>query len=79
MLAILRSPERARRGQNLRRTEVSGDAGDGATDLRQSIFQLMAAFKQVAMAGNDAQRKRTAELLDETRRKIYALLASDES
>lgn len=39
----------------------------------------VSAFKQVAMAGNDAQRKRTAELLDETRKKIYALLASDES
>ena len=56
-----------------------GRRGWGASDLRQSIFQLMATFKQVAMAGNDAQRKRTAELLDETRRKIYALLASDES
>jgi DNA-binding PadR family transcriptional regulator len=59
--------------------QASADAGDGANDLRHSIFQLMAAFKQVAMAGNDAQRKRTAELLDETRKKLYAILASDEN
>ena len=31
------------------------------------------------MAGSDAQRQRTTALLDETRRKIYGLLASDES
>ena len=54
-------------------------AGDGVNDLRQSAFQMMAAFKQIAIAGTDAQRKRTAELLDETRKKIYALLAADES
>jgi hypothetical protein len=31
------------------------------------------------MAGSHAQRIRTTELLDETRRKIYGLLASDEA
>ena len=39
----------------------------------------MMASKQVAMAGTAAQRQRATELLDETRRKIYAMLASDES
>ena len=58
--------------------EASNDAGEGAPSLRHAIHHLMMATKQVAMAGTDAQRQRATELLDETRRKIYALLASDE-
>ena len=58
--------------------EASTDAGEGAPNLRQAIHHLLMATKQVAMAGTDAQRQRATELLDETRRKIYALLASDE-
>ena len=57
--------------------EASADAGSGAHSLREAIFHLMSATKQMAMAGTDAQRQRTTELLDETRKKIYALLASD--
>ena len=57
--------------------EASADAGSGAHSLREAIFHLMSATKQMAMAGTDAQRQRTTELLDETRKKIYALLAAD--
>ncbi len=59
--------------------EASSDAGEGAPNLRQAIHHLMMAFKQVAMAGTESQKQRATELLDETRRKIYALLASDEA
>ena len=59
--------------------DASSDAGDRAGNMRQAVFQLMHATKQIAMAGTDAQRQRTTELLDETRRAIYAMLASDES
>ena len=59
--------------------EASSDAGEGAPSLRQAIHHLLMASKQVAMAGTEAQRQRATELLDETRRKIYALLASDEA
>jgi DNA-binding PadR family transcriptional regulator len=59
--------------------EASSDAGEGAPSLRQAIHHLLMATKQVAMAGTEAQRQRATELLDETRRKIYALLASDEA
>lgn len=58
--------------------EASTDAGERANSLRQAVFHLMGATKQIAMAGTDAQRQRATELLDETRRKIYAMLASDE-
>ncbi len=59
--------------------EASSDAGEGAHNLRHAIHHLLMATKQLAMAGSDAQRQRATELLDETRRKIYALLASDEA
>ena len=59
--------------------EASSDAGEGAPSLRHAIHHLLMATKQVAMAGSDSQRQRATELLDETRRKIYALLATDEA
>ena len=59
--------------------DASNDAGAGAPSLRQAIHLLLMATKQVAMAGTESQRLRATELLDETRRKIYALLASDET
>jgi DNA-binding PadR family transcriptional regulator len=43
--------------------------------LRQSFHQLRAAARQVAEAGTEDQATRVRELLDETRRKIYAVLA----
>ena len=58
--------------------DASSDAGDGAHSLRQAVFHLMSATKQMAMAGTDAQRQRTTEMLDNVRKKIYALLASDD-
>jgi DNA-binding PadR family transcriptional regulator len=59
--------------------DASDDAGEGAPSLRQAFHGLVMAFKQVATVGTTVQRQRTTELLDETRRKIYALLASDET
>jgi DNA-binding PadR family transcriptional regulator len=59
--------------------QASADAGTGAHSLREAVFHLMSATKQMAMAGSSAQRQKTTELLDETRKKIYAMLAADES
>ncbi|MCU1391675.1 MAG: PadR family transcriptional regulator [Ilumatobacteraceae bacterium] len=59
--------------------EASADAGDGATDLRRSIGQLIGAIKQSMIGSTPAQRQKVAEMLDETRKKIYAMLAADES
>ena len=58
--------------------DASSDAGEGAPNLRQAVHHLIMAVKQIGMAGTDGQRQRTTELLDETRRKIYALLASND-
>jgi DNA-binding PadR family transcriptional regulator len=43
--------------------------------LRQSFHQLRAAARQVADTANEDQATRVRELFDETRRKIYAILA----
>ena len=59
--------------------EASTAAGEDAPNLREAVHHLVMAIKQAAVAGTDAQRQRTTELLDETRRKIYALLASEEA
>ncbi len=51
---------------------------DGFVALRETGFQVGAAVMQVARAGSDAQIARTREILEETRRKIYQILAEDD-
>lgn len=38
----------------------------------------MQALRQVMLTGTDDQRERAATVLDETRRKLYAILAESE-
>ncbi|GLZ58008.1 hypothetical protein Misp05_15840 [Micromonospora sp. NBRC 107095] len=47
-------------------------------DIRDSGAQAMNALRQVMMHGTDDQRERAAQVLDETRRKLYAILAESE-
>jgi DNA-binding PadR family transcriptional regulator len=47
--------------------------------LREGIRALMHATHQVAHAGSPSQSARALEVLTEARRKIYAILAEDES
>lgn len=52
-----------------------GPAAEGLGALREAGFQLAAASMQVARAGSKEQREKTAEILVEARRKVYALLS----
>lgn len=52
--------------------------GEGRLELRGLVGQIGAAVIQVATAGDDAQVKRAKELLAETRRGLYRILADDE-
>ena len=52
--------------------------GEGRLELRGLVGQLAAAVMQVAAAGDDAQVARAKELLAETRRGLYRILAEDE-
>lgn len=54
------------------------DESDGLVSLRDTAFQVGGAVMQVARAGSDAQVERAREILEDTRRKIYQILAEDE-
>jgi DNA-binding PadR family transcriptional regulator len=56
---------------------VREGAPTGHMQLRNSVGKLIAAVKQVGQAGDEDQRKQVTELLDETRRKVYAILSEE--
>jgi DNA-binding PadR family transcriptional regulator len=47
-------------------------------DIQQAGFGAMNALRQVMMTGTEEQRTRAAAVLDEARRKLYAILAENE-
>ncbi|GHJ13335.1 PadR family transcriptional regulator [Micromonospora sp. AKA38] len=47
-------------------------------DIRDAGTQAMNALRQVMTTGTDDQRARAAQVLDETRRKLYAILAESD-
>lgn len=51
------------------------DIHDGLFILREIGFQVGAAVTQVARAGSEAQVAKAKEILEETRRRIYQILA----
>jgi DNA-binding PadR family transcriptional regulator len=58
---------------------VRAGAPTGHLALRESVGKLFAAVRQVGQTGDEDQRKQVTELLDETRRKVYAVLAETPS
>jgi DNA-binding PadR family transcriptional regulator len=50
-----------------------------AQEYRDAIFGIMNALRQVGFSGTDEQRARALDVLTETRRKLYAILADDAS
>jgi DNA-binding PadR family transcriptional regulator len=70
--------EVAKRGEDARPPwEVPADAGPHA-DLRDVGFGVIAAAMQVVRAGSERQVTRAKEILTETRKSLYRLLAEDE-
>ena len=57
---------------------VRNDAAPEQVHLAQSMKKLHHAIRQAFTAADQGQQKRVRELLDETRRKIYAILAEEE-
>jgi DNA-binding PadR family transcriptional regulator len=47
-------------------------------DIQQAGFGAMNALRQVMMTGTEEQRTRAAAVLDEARRKLYAILAEND-
>lgn len=58
--------------------QVAGGVDSNTVDMRQAIFQVVAASMQVAQAGSEEQLQRTMKVLADTRRRIYAILGEDE-
>jgi len=59
--------------------EVAGSVSDDFTELRDLVIQLAAATWQVAHAGSGAQLTKAKELLRETRKRLYNMLADGPS
>jgi DNA-binding PadR family transcriptional regulator len=58
---------------------VAAGAPEGARALRQSLVRLLPVVRQVMMSGGPHEYEEVAKLLDDTRRRIYAILASEPS
>ena len=55
--------------------EANAGAPPGMMALGEAMAATMPAIKQVLRTGTPEQQARAAEILDDTRRKLYALLA----
>ncbi|MEV0033378.1 PadR family transcriptional regulator [Nocardia sp. NPDC050793] len=59
--------------------EVKADVGTQAIDLRGLVGQVMGAVGQVAAVGTPEQAAKAAEILNDTRRSLYRILAEDDA
>jgi DNA-binding PadR family transcriptional regulator len=59
--------------------EAAGSMGGGQRDLRDQVFQLLAATWQVGRTGDAAHIAEAHTILREARRKLYLILAGSES
>lgn len=57
--------------------EVTDGMRPDEANLRDGVRGLIIAVRQVADAATDAQRARAVEVLTETRRRLYAILAEE--
>jgi len=57
---------------------VAGSAGGAALEMRRLVGQVAMAAVQVVSAGTDAQAAEARQLLTDTRKALYRILASDE-
>ena len=58
---------------------VADDVPPAVAELRDLMYQVRGAARQVVQAGSEQQLTAAAELLRETRRKLYGLLAEDDA
>lgn len=58
--------------------QVVDDANPAAFELRDVLGTTMSAVKQVVRAGTPAQQAKAVEILTDTRRRLYEVLATDD-
>jgi DNA-binding PadR family transcriptional regulator len=69
--------QEAKAGEQAPWDAVRAEAAPEQVHLRDSVHKLHHSIGQVFHAADEGQQKRVRELLDETRRKIYAILAEE--
>jgi DNA-binding PadR family transcriptional regulator len=70
--------EAERQGQRAPWEEVTAGVAPAAWNLRDAIAQTAQAAWSVGSAGSEAQQARALEVLNDARRRLYAILAEDE-
>lgn len=71
-------PEAAESARTPPWAEVTDTTVTNWHQVREAGTQVMYALRQVMTTGTDDQRERAAQVLGETRRKLYAILAESE-
>jgi DNA-binding PadR family transcriptional regulator len=71
-------PEAEAAAQNPPWAQFGADAMSQVQDFRDAAVGIMGALKQVGFNGTAEQRQKALEVLNETRRKLYAILAESE-
>ena len=56
---------------------VKQDVGQGARDLMGAMRQIGMALFQIAQGGSEAQQAEAKQVLDDTRKRLYKILADD--
>jgi DNA-binding PadR family transcriptional regulator len=73
-----RAAQEEKAGEQTPWEAVRADAAPEQIQLRESVHKLHHAIGQVFHAADEAQQKQIREMLDETRRGIYAILSEQE-
>jgi DNA-binding PadR family transcriptional regulator len=73
-----RAEQESRAGEQTPWDAVRAGSDPELAQLRESAAKLHHAIAQVFHAADESQRRRARELLDETRRKVYAILAEED-
>jgi DNA-binding PadR family transcriptional regulator len=71
-------PEAEAAAQNPPWSRIGDDAMSQVQDFRDAAVGIMGALKEVGFNGTAEQRQRALEVLNETKRKLYAILADSE-
>jgi DNA-binding PadR family transcriptional regulator len=64
--------------QNPPWASIGDDTMNQVQDFRDAAVGIMSALKQVGFSGTPEQRQKALEVLNETKRKLYAILADGE-
>ena len=71
-------PEAETAAQNPPWSEIGDDTMNQVQDFRDAAVGIMSALRQVGFNGTAEQRDKALEVLNETKRKLYAIIADSE-